>query len=235
MDQPPSDRFLDSIGPETRTMWYETTTTTPPPTTTGLQTESNTEIKDVYTDWYTTTGYWQTTRGYYWYCTGRWIDQYDYYDCRDSCDGGYYYLEGIFGTFFALLASIIAWCGSCKRQSEPFSILYRVQATFAVLGMLTTMGALGWDIYLMIEYGYELNRYCTDIFGIWLAEIVIVFIVLINTMVSSGRLGCCCVVGCPSNSINPMNPVAESIEERPVQNGAFAVDNRSIQSGESQA
>ena len=23
MDQPPSDRFLDSIGPETRTMWYE--------------------------------------------------------------------------------------------------------------------------------------------------------------------------------------------------------------------
>ena len=41
--------------------------------------------------------------------------------------------------------------------------------------MLTTMGALGWDIYLMVEYGYELNRYCTDIFGIWLAEIVIVF------------------------------------------------------------
>ena len=25
-------------------------------------------------------------------------------------------------------------------------------------------------------------------------------------MVASGRLGCCCIVGCPSNSINPMNP-----------------------------
>ena len=38
-----------------------------------------------------------------------------------------------------------------------------------------------------------------------------------------------------SNSINPMNPVAESIEERPVQNEAFVVDNQSIQSDESQA
>ena len=57
MDHEPSDRYLDSIGPETRTMWYEvgklcfsvqlrfllrvkTTTTTPPPTTTGLTTEN---------------------------------------------------------------------------------------------------------------------------------------------------------------------------------------------------
>lgn len=57
MDHEPSDRYLDSIGPETRTMWYEvgklcfsvwlrfllrvkTTTTTPPPTTTGSTTEA---------------------------------------------------------------------------------------------------------------------------------------------------------------------------------------------------
>ena len=35
-------------------------------------------------------------------------------------------------------------------------------------------------------------------------------------MVASGRLGCCCVVGCPSNSINPLDPVNENaIEEQP--------------------
>ena len=41
-------------------------------------------------------------------------------------------------------------------------------------------------------------------------------VVWINTMVASGRLGCCCVVGCPSNSINPLDPVNQNaIEERP--------------------
>ena len=136
--------------------------------------------------------------------------------------------------------------------------------------MLTTMGALGWDIYLMVEYGYELNRYCTDIFGIWLAEIVIVFSksltsdlivhffsrfdqyngllrsirLLLRGWLSKTEWSALLVPNQSftnwdhptiSNSINPMNPVAESIEERPVQNGAFAVDNQSIQSGESQA
>ena len=47
---------------------------------------------------------------------------------------------------------------------------------------------------------------------------LILKVVMINTMVSSGRLGCCCVVGCPSNSINPLNPVENSIEEKPVDN-----------------
>lgn len=116
-------------------------------------------------------------------------------------------MDGLWGTFFAFIASIIAWCGSCKKLPEPFTVLYRVQATFAVIGMITAMGALGYDIYLLVDYGWTLNRYCDDIFYIWISEVVCVFIVLINTMVASGRLGCCCVVGCPSNSINPLDPV----------------------------
>ena len=38
-------------------------------------------------------------------------------------------------------------------------------------------------------------------------------VVLINTIVASGRLGCCCVVGCPNNSISPVN----LIEDRTVE------------------
>ena len=38
-------------------------------------------------------------------------------------------------------------------------------------------------------------------------------VVLINTIVASGRLGCCCMVGCPNNSISPVN----SIEEQTVE------------------
>merc|ERR1712235_170450 len=144
-------------------------------------------------------------------------------------------MTGTWSTFFPFVAAIIAWCGSCKRIPETFSVLYRVQATFATIGIITTMGGIGWDMYNLIDQGSQLNYFCSDIFYIWIAEVCVIFIVMINTMVSSGRLGCCCVVGCPSNSINPLNPVAESIEERPVQNGAFAVDNQSIQSGESQA
>ena len=66
---------------------------------------------------------------YTWYCYDQWINEYDYYYCIDSCDGGYY-LDGLWGTFFAFIASIIAWCGSCKKLPEPFTVLYRVQATF---------------------------------------------------------------------------------------------------------
>ena len=54
---------------------------------------------------------------------------YDYYYC-DYCDGGYYWMDGLWGTFFSFIASIIAWAGSCKRIPETFSVLYRVQATF---------------------------------------------------------------------------------------------------------
>ena len=38
-------------------------------------------------------------------------------------------------------------------------------------------------------------------------------VVLINTIVASGRLGCCCVVGCPNNSISPVN----SIKDRTIE------------------
>ena len=71
------------------------------------------------------------TKGYTytWFCYSKWINEYDYSDCIDSCDGGYY-LDGLWGTFFAFIASIIAWCGSCKKLPEPFTVLYRVQATF---------------------------------------------------------------------------------------------------------
>lgn len=45
-------------------------------------------------------------------------------------------------------------------------------------------------------------------------------------MVASGRLGCCCVVGCPSNSINPLDAVnTNAIEERPVE--SYDVDGES--------
>merc|ERR1711892_118328 len=89
------------------------------------------------------------------------------------------------GTFFSFIASIIAWAGSCKKIPETFTVLYRVQATFATLGMITAMGALGWDIYVLCYDGYELHRYCDDIFYIWITEVVVVFIVWINTMVAS--------------------------------------------------
>ena len=36
-------------------------------------------------------------------------------------------------------------------------------------------------------------------------------VMLINGSISSARLGCCCVVGCPNNSINPL-VVADSNE-----------------------
>ena len=41
--------------------------------------------------------------------------------------------------------------------------------------MITAMGALGWDMYVLIGYGHRLNQYCTDIFAIWIAEVVVVF------------------------------------------------------------
>ena len=81
---------------------------------------------------------------------------------------------------------------------------------------------------MLVSTGNYLLSYCTDIFAVWVSEVVCVFselsifaftdlsfsiVVLINTVVASGRLGCCCVVGCPNNSISPVN----TIEERTVE------------------
>ena len=50
-------------------------------------------------------------------------------------------------------------------------------------------------------------------------------------MVASGRLGCCCVVGCPGNSISPLDSVnTNAIEDRPVESFDVASE-----SGESTA
>ena len=48
----------------------------------------------------------------------------------DICDGENYWMTGTWSTFFPFVAAIIAWCGSCKRIPETFSVLYRIQATF---------------------------------------------------------------------------------------------------------
>ena len=57
-------------------------------------------------------------------------EMHDYLACNDYCNGRSYWLDGVWGTFFALIASIIAWAGSCKKIPETFTVLYRVQATF---------------------------------------------------------------------------------------------------------
>ena len=41
--------------------------------------------------------------------------------------------------------------------------------------MITAMGALGYDIYLLVDYGWTLNIYCDDIFYIWISEVICVF------------------------------------------------------------
>ena len=41
--------------------------------------------------------------------------------------------------------------------------------------MITAMGAMGWDIYALVDQGYSMNRYCTDTFYIWITEVVVVF------------------------------------------------------------
>ena len=46
--------------------------------------------------------------------------------------------------------------------------------------MITAMGALGYDIYLLAYYGGTLNRYCDDILYIWVSEVVCVFSKLKN-------------------------------------------------------
>ena len=57
-------------------------------------------------------------------------EMHDYLACNDYCNGRSYWLDGVWGTFFAFIASIIAWAGSCKKIPETFTVLYRVQATF---------------------------------------------------------------------------------------------------------
>ena len=94
------------------------------------------------------------------------------------------------------------------------------------------MLALGWDVAVLIHnplpewngqpsYGSAefLQVYKPTILNVWIAELVAIFsklkydgnlnwrictVVFINAIIASTRLGCCCVVGCPSNSINPL-------------------------------
>ena len=91
------------------------------------------------------------------------------------CNGQYYWLDGVWASLFSLIGAIIAWVGSCKKMPEAFTVLYRVQATFATIGTITAMGWLGYDIYVLIEYGNRLNAFCTDIFYIWISEVSFVF------------------------------------------------------------
>ena len=98
--------------------------------TTGYWTTTPSWTETPSTEW------WQTTTRYqYFYCegghTGSIYNERQWYECRDSsCEGGLYFMDGLWGTFFSFIASIIAWAGSCKKIPETFTVLYRVQATF---------------------------------------------------------------------------------------------------------
>ena len=91
------------------------------------------------------------------------------------CNGQYYWLDGVWATLFPFIGAIIAWAGSCKRTAEEFTVLYRIQATFSTIGMIAALGWMGWDIFVLIEYGSRLKAFCADIFYIWMAEIIFVF------------------------------------------------------------
>jgi len=128
-----------------------------------------------------------------------------------------YFGEGIWSSFFALVAAVIGIIGSIEKIPETFTVFYRVQAAMSGLAIFATMLALGWDVAVLIHnplpewngqpsYGSAefLQVYKPTILNVWIAELVAIFIVFINAIIASTRLGCCCVVGCPSNSINPL-------------------------------
>merc|ERR1711935_390137 len=145
----------------------------------------------------------------------------------DITSGTGYIGEGMWGSAAGIIAGTLGIVASCVSDAT-FITMHRIQTALATLSTMTTLGAFGFDVWLLIREDaywliafYENIDIYADILLIWAAELVMQLMTCVVSAVCICRLGCCCC-GCPdmtsdetkearSNEVAPLN-VPETTE-----------------------
>ena len=89
----------------------------------------------------------------------------------------WYFGEGAYGSFFALIAGSIGYCGS---KTTLDSCSYTATMVLASFSIIVSGGAFGWGLYCIIidgsiylDYYYPAVGY--SMFALWVSEISLLF------------------------------------------------------------